>query len=92
MDFDAINAHYRANPPQHILDDLGVRHIKEVPRPAEYEPEPCICGKIHALESDSWYHCYQPLRHDGTEIAIFRGCKECRQILTLKLVRKHDEA
>jgi len=33
MDFSEINEFYRKNPPNLILDDLGVKHINEIPPP-----------------------------------------------------------
>lgn len=79
--------YYRKNPPELVLDDEGVRHIQEIEDVAEYQNEPCECGIVHQVEDDTWYHKAFNLTKGG-EAAVYRACKECREILTKKLVRK----
>lgn len=83
MDFSKINEYYRKNPPSIVLDDLGVRHVNEIPLPAEYELSPCTCGIIHPIEPNSWYHESMKLAED--RIGVYRACKECGEILIRKL-------
>lgn len=83
MDFETLNEFYRKNPPSIVLDDLGVRHVKEIPLPAEYELSPCTCGITHSIDSDSWYHESMKITED--RIGVYRACKECREILIRKL-------
>jgi hypothetical protein len=86
MNFDAINEYYRQNPPETILDCEGVKHINEVPLPATYELNPCSCGKVHALDSDTWYH--SAVENSPGHVAVYRACKICRIVLTMGLVKK----
>lgn len=87
--FDSLNEYYRKNPPSIVLDDLGVRHIKEIPLPAKYELSACTCGITHQVESDSWYHESMKISED--RIGVYRACKECREILIRKLSMDRPE-
>lgn len=66
--------------PIKILDEQTVRHIKEIPLKGRYGEGACDCGE-HPIESETWYHKPLVLTEDHTQIAVYRGCKECRQFL-----------
>ncbi len=85
MEFEDINEYYLRNPPSITLDDWGVKHLVEVPLPADYELERCKCGILHPVESDTWYHKAMILTQDGKEVAVYRACKECREVLVRKI-------
>jgi hypothetical protein len=84
MNFDEFNKYYQQNPPFDILDDLGVKHVKEISPPGQYEFSPCKCGKIHPVDSDTWYH--EALKLNEHVTGVYRACKECRELLSRRLV------
>lgn len=86
-DFSKFNEYYKKNPPQTVFDEDGVKHIQEVDLPAEYSNDPCACNRIHLVDDDTWYHKPMVLTTDD-EIAVYRACKECRNILTKSLKGK----
>ena len=87
MNLDELKEYYKKNPPYMVLDDLGVRHINEIPLPANYELYPCTCGILHAVDSDTWFHEGMKIT-EGGRIAVYRACKECREILMRKMTSK----
>ncbi len=45
------NEYYRKNPPETVLDDLGIDHAIHVPLPTKYTKKPCTCGITHKWEN-----------------------------------------
>lgn len=86
MNFEKMYEYYKKHPPSVILDDYGVRHVKEIEHPGEYEIAPCECGKTHPLDSETWYHRAMKITED--EIGVYRACKECRSVLLLNFVHR----
>jgi hypothetical protein len=77
--------------PEMILDDLCVRHAKEVPLEMEYELFPCACGIKHLETSDTWCHGTIAHNSDGSLIGIYRFCKMCMEPLFRKKKKNKDD-
>lgn len=89
-DYYERNAHYRRNPPQVVLDDLGMDNEIHVPLPAKYKRVPCACGKIHKWEDPSTFEIIEILFLPDFMKKVKR-CMECKDVLGLELHEKMYE-
>lgn len=76
---DDVNYHYRLNPPKMVIDDDGIRFCNEVPYPAKYKAAPCNCGKIHPVDSNTWYHSTLKMTHESYKVV--KKCKDVMEFL-----------
>jgi len=87
-EFEKINRYYEENPPEVVLDDLGINHQVEVPLPAKYEKKACSCGIIHSWETAASFFLDEIFLHPALNIKkVIKKCLKCREILTLKLYK-----
>ncbi len=86
-DFYEINAHYRRNPPEVVLDDLGMDHEIHIPLPAKYKKIPCKCGKIHKWEDPSTFEILEVLVMPDF-LKKMKKCVNCKDTLCLQLYEK----
>ena len=88
--FEAFNEYYRNNPPEAILDDLGIYHEVEVPIPAKYERIPCGCGIIHKWENPQTFELYslKLVQDESYPPKVCKRCITCQETLWLK---RYDE-
>lgn len=81
-----IGEYYEKNPPDIVLDDLGIYHECEVPLPAKYKRDPCKCGIVHKWESPETFFIEESSDLHGKRI---KRCCKCGDVLALKLVAKY---
>jgi hypothetical protein len=86
--YEGINDFYRKNPPEFVIDDLGIYHDCEVPLPAKCRRCPCKCGIIHKWENPETFYVKDSLMYN-TFIKKVKFCKSCDEILMLELVGKY---
>jgi hypothetical protein len=87
-EFKEFNDYYEKNPPEILIDDTGIRHQNEVLLPSKYKKAPCKCDIVHEISSGSWYHSFLGFFKDlniPNSIKIVKKCKNCHQILFLKM-------
>lgn len=80
--FEGINIYFRNNPPQSILDDLGIYHDCEVPLPAKYVRNPCRCGTVHKWENPQTFILSE---FESLPGKIIKRCITCKEVLLLEL-------
>jgi len=86
-EWEEINEYYRKNPPQIVLDDLGIYFPVHVPLPAKYVNCPCKCGIIHKWEEPHTFRVECIPLFEGIPPKPLKKCNKCDEVLTLELLK-----
>lgn len=85
-DFEKFNEYYRKNPPEMVIDDLGIDHDIEAPLPAKYIKKECICGIRHKWEEPNTFYL-EAIEMGAYVPKYVKICNTCGEMLLLKLYK-----